>query len=123
MAGGVTAMTHTDIAAATTSLICWVDAAWDREFASDGVSRYGAYLRGHTAAFAPLWDEPPDPDWGAITADPGEFAAAAFQVATGPVMSPGYVRWHPRVLDYQVGYGDDPDPARLIVQVTLATAL
>src|SRR6266542_101171 len=58
-----------------------------------------------------------------ITEDPGEFAIAAFQVACGPIMSPGYVCWHPRVLDHQVNYGDDPDPTRLICQVTLASFL
>jgi hypothetical protein len=103
--------------------VCWVDADWDRERASDGVSRYGAYLRGHAGAFVPVWDETADGRGGTITADAGEFAAAAFQVATGPIMSPGYVRWHARVLAWQVGYGTDPDPARLILQVTLATAL
>ena len=36
-------------------------------------------------------------------------------------MSPGYVRWHPRVLHHWVDRGTDPDPDRLICQVTLAT--
>ncbi|HZD01183.1 MAG TPA: hypothetical protein VFA46_13655 [Actinomycetes bacterium] len=58
-----------------------------------------------------------------ITRDPGEFAIAAFRVATGPVMSPGYVCWHPRVLHHEVSYGDNPEPGRLVCQVTLATAL
>src|SRR6266540_3135361 len=40
-----------------------------------------------------------------------------------PIMSPGYVSWHPRVLDHQVSYGGDPDPGRLVLTVTLATAL
>jgi hypothetical protein len=38
-------------------------------------------------------------------------------------MSPGYVGWHPRVLDHQVGHGEDPEPGRLVCQVTLATWL
>jgi len=110
------------MAAPTAGRVCWVDADWDREQASDEVSRYGAYLRGHAKEFEP-WHGEDAP--GAITTDPGEFAAAAFRVATGPVMSPGYVRCHPRVLDFQVGDGDDPDPGpgRLVCQVTLATAL
>src|SRR6266536_6688337 len=100
--------------------VCWVDLAWDRTNASDGVSRYGAYLRGHAEEFQPWYgEETPD----GITREPGEFAAAAFQVATGPIMSPGYVRWHPRVLDHTVGYGEDPEPGRLVLKVTLATAL
>jgi hypothetical protein len=99
--------------------VCWVDADWDRTNASDGVSRYGAYLRGHTEAFAPL----DGPDAGGITLDPGEFAAAALRVATGPIMSPGYVCWHPRVLDHTVGHGQDPEPGRLVCVVTLAISL
>jgi hypothetical protein len=105
--------------AATRGRVCWVDADWDRARASDGVSRYGAYLRGHTEEFAPLYG----PDAGGITLDPGEFAAAAVRVATGPIMSPGYVRWHPRVLDHTVSHGQDPDPGRLVCQVTLAISL
>src|SRR6266508_943626 len=98
--------------------VCWVDEDWDCSCASDNVSRYGAYLRSHTELFDP-WREATD----GITEDPGEFAIAAFQVACGPIMSPGYVCWHPRVLDHQVNYGDDPDPTRLICQVTLASFL
>jgi len=98
--------------------VCWVDANWDRSRASDGVSRYGAYLRGHTELFDP-WEDAS----GGITQDPGEFAIAAFRVATGPIMSPGYVCWHPRVLDYKVSHGDNPEPGRLVCQVTLATSL
>jgi hypothetical protein len=99
--------------------VCWVDADWDRANASDGVSRYGAYLRSHAEAFAPFYG----PDASGITLDPGEFAAAALRVATGPIMSPGYVRWHPRVLDQTVGHGQDPEPDRLVCQVTLAISL
>ena len=36
-----------------------------------------------------------------------EFAIAAFKVATGPIMWPGFVRWHPRVCGYGVEHGDD----------------
>jgi hypothetical protein len=100
--------------------VCWVDEGWDRTNASDRVSRYGAYLRGHPELFAP-WRGQEAPD--GITRDPGEFAIAAFQVACGPIMSPGYVGWHARVLDHSVGYGQDPDPDRLVLKVTLATFL
>jgi hypothetical protein len=100
--------------------VCWVDADWDRSQASDRVSRYGAYLRSHTEEFEP-WRGEDAPD--GITRDPGEFAVAAFGVATGPIMSPGYVCWHPRVLDHQVSYGDDPTPGRLVLKVTLAISL
>jgi hypothetical protein len=106
------------MSAAAAGQVCWVDADWDRSRASDGISRYGAYLRGHTQLFDP-WHEATD----GITEHPGEFAIAALQVATGPIMSPGYVRWHPRVLDYKLDRGLDPEPGRLVCQVTLATFL
>ncbi|QKG27297.1 hypothetical protein [Actinomadura verrucosospora] len=60
------------------------DAA-DRERASDGTSRYGVYLRQNIDRFT---------DWGElVTADPGMFALAAWQVATSPVMAPAYLDW------------------------------
>src|SRR6266498_595003 len=99
--------------------VCWVDLAWDRTNASDRVSRYGAYLRGHAEEFESWHGE----DQDGITTDPGEVAAAAFRVACGPIMSPGYVRWHPRILDHQVGHGENPDPGRLVLKVCLATSL
>jgi hypothetical protein len=64
----------------------WVDRDYDREYASDGISRYGAYLRD--ATFEPWTDHDQQVEW----------AAFAWRRATGPVMSPGYVRYHPRVL-------------------------
>jgi hypothetical protein len=64
----------------------WVDGDYDREYASDGISRYGAYLRD--AAFEPWTDHDQAVEW----------AVFAWRRATGPVMSPAYVRYHPRVL-------------------------
>src|SRR5262249_62086415 len=64
----------------------WVDRDYDRSHASDGISRYGAYLRD--AAFEPWTDHDQAVEW----------AAFAWERATGPVMSPGYVRYYPRVL-------------------------
>jgi hypothetical protein len=64
----------------------WVDGDYDREHASDGISRYAAYLRD--AAFEPWTDNDRAVEW----------AVFAWRRATGPVMSPGYVRCHPRVL-------------------------
>jgi hypothetical protein len=94
-------------------LVCWIDHDHDRASASDGVSRYGAYLRDHAELFDP-WQEAP----GEVTGDPVEFAAAAFKVATGPIMAPGFVRWHGRVCDY--GAGRSEDDGRLLLSVTLA---
>ena len=68
----------------------WVDTDYDRENSSDGRSRYGAYL--HDAAFEPWTDNDRSVEW----------AAFAWRCATGPVMSPGYVRYHPRVLAAQL---------------------
>jgi hypothetical protein len=94
-------------------LVCWIDRDHDRANASDGVSRYGAYLRDHAGLFDP-WDEAPD----GITRDPVEFAIAAFKVAAGPIMSPGYVRWHGRVQDHAAGRSEHD--GRLLLSVTLA---
>jgi hypothetical protein len=94
-------------------LVCWIDRDHDRASASDGVSRYGAYLADHAGRFDP-WGEAPD----GVTLDPVEFAIAAFNVATGPIMSPGYVRWHGRVQDH--GATRSEDDGHLVVSVTLA---
>jgi hypothetical protein len=66
--------------------VFWIDHDYDRERASDGVSRYGAYLRD--ARFEPWTD---DDQHVAL-------AEFAWERATGPVMSTGYVRCHPRIL-------------------------
>jgi hypothetical protein len=71
-----------------------VDADYDREHASDGVSRYGAYLRD--ARFEPWTDED----------QAVELAVFAWERATGPVMSPGYVRYHPRILTARLARSD-----------------
>jgi hypothetical protein len=95
-------------------LVCWIDRDHDRAAASDGVSRYGAYLRDHAGLFDP-WGEAPD----GITRDPVDFVVAAFRVATGPIMSPGYLRWHGRVRDHSAGRSEYD--GRLVLSVTLAT--
>lgn len=68
----------------------WVDHDYDRDYASDGISRFGAYLRD--TAFEPWTDDDQAVEW----------AAFAWRRATGPVMSPGYVRYHPRILAAQL---------------------
>jgi hypothetical protein len=94
-------------------LMCWIDREHDRASASDGVSRYGAYLRDHAGLFNP-WGDAPD----GVTGDPVEFTIAAFRVATGPIMSPGYVRWHGSVCDYAATWSEHD--GRLVLSVTLA---
>lgn len=54
-----------------------------------GTSRYGNYLSIHADAFKEALAD----------ASVIGFAAAAWKIGTGPVMSPGYVRWHERILD------------------------
>jgi len=54
----------------------WVDRDYDCAHASDGISRYGAYLRD--ATFEPWTDHDQAVEW----------AAFAWRRATGPVMSP-----------------------------------
>jgi hypothetical protein len=65
----------------------WIDESYDLEYASDRVSRYGAYVRQHRSEFVETLDE----------RDRATFAALAWRVATGPIMAPGYVRKHERV--------------------------
>jgi hypothetical protein len=89
----------------------WVDEVYDREYASDRGARYGAYLRDRHHRFH---------DGGTPTSDPREFAALAFTIASGPIMSPGYVHRHPRI--HQVSWGRD-DEDRYAFDLDLATPL
>jgi hypothetical protein len=73
-----------------TATAFWVDRDYDRAHASDDISRFGAYLRD--AAFEPWTDHDQAVEW----------AAFAWRRGTGPVMSPGYVRYHPRALAAQL---------------------
>lgn len=67
----------------------WVDREYDKDLASDGVSRYGVYAKEAFAANREPWDWFDDPVIAKV-----DFAATAWRAATGPVMSPGYVRYH-----------------------------
>ncbi|WP_242903707.1 hypothetical protein [Actinomadura terrae] len=84
---------------AASSTPFWVDEDYDREYASDGVSRFGAYVRDRlSSAFAECWEDFGDSPGVRLA----EFASASWRTASGPVMAPGYVRSHTRVLDAQV---------------------
>lgn len=83
----------------------------DRDRASDGVSRYGVYLRQYPRLFG-------DGD-GAVTTDPGEFAAAAWQVATAPIMAPPYLGWTAERVQ-SVTFTGSEDGAALIARVQVA---
>ena len=78
------------------------DEDYDRTYASDGVSRYGAYL----AQYRRWFDDDGEP-----TIDPRAFAAAAWRVAQSPIMAPAYVRAHGRVQTTSVRWDDDHRPA------------
>jgi hypothetical protein len=65
-----------------------VDREYDQANASNGESRFATYVDRKRNEFAD-WA---DPD---TAATPEQFALAAWRVATGPIMSPGYVRIRP----------------------------
>jgi hypothetical protein len=72
-----------------------VDGDYDQDSASDGVSRYGAYVRARLDWFqnAGCWE------WDDSAP---RLAAVAWRIATGPVMAPGYVRCHPKIRKAEV---------------------
>jgi hypothetical protein len=99
--------------ATSTTLPFVIGRSYDEEMASDGESRYGAYVRDAVAADRYAWDMDHDEDRR------HEFAALAWRNATGPVMSPGYVRYHHRIRGARV-YRSGWDGA-LLASVTVAT--
>jgi len=80
--------------------LAWTDPE-DQGSASDGVSRYGAYLRQHLELFE-----------GCESAT--EFALASWLVATGPMMSPGFVSVR---ADLGIELRFDPDGEGLLLAV------
>jgi hypothetical protein len=58
------------------------DEAYDRDYASDGLSRFGAYVRQRAHLFVFDWEP----------LSPAGFASEVWAIAGSPVMSPGYVR-------------------------------
>ncbi|WP_084427658.1 hypothetical protein [Kibdelosporangium aridum] len=70
------------------------DDVYDRDQASDGVSRYGAYLARHRGKFLDFDEQP--------TTGRLEFAANAWRVASSPIMAPPYVKSNPRVQSAEV---------------------
>lgn len=78
----------------------WIDYTYDQDRAGDGVSRYGAYVR-QSSLIAECCHGDADDD---AQTQQARFAAAAWATATSPVMSPGYVRCHPRLLSAGVAF-------------------
>ena len=95
------------------SAVFGFDDAGDRDRASDGVSRYGVYLRRYPKLFASLDED------GTVTGDPVAFTAAAWQVATSPVMAPPYVVWTAERLQSVSLVSSEVDDA-LIARVLIA---
>jgi hypothetical protein len=87
------------------------DEDYDRAHASDGVSRYGAYLDSHAYLFTDDDDQP--------TTDPELFAGAAWRVAQAPTMAPGYVRAHGRIQGTSTRWDEE---CRVAVRVELAVS-
>ncbi|GAA5026150.1 hypothetical protein [Actinopolymorpha pittospori] len=84
--------------------LVWVDEAHDRAYASDGVSRYGAYLRDCL-----LIDE-------GEPLDAVSFAAMAWRIACQPVMSPGFVRFGRDVSSVRCRRNDE-NPEELVTDL------
>ncbi|MEV4611667.1 hypothetical protein AB0K43_03565 [Kitasatospora sp. NPDC049258] len=82
------------------------DDSYDRSRASDGDSRYGAYLALHPH----LLNDDGEP------LRPVSFAAVAWMVATSPIMAPGYVRVRPDLHAITAVITDD---GRLALRITV----
>jgi hypothetical protein len=78
----------------------WIDYEYDRQMASDGRSRFASYVR--RAVATPEWTECWDGTWDDEAVRAVRFACETWRVATTPVMSPGYVRRHPRIRSARV---------------------
>ena len=91
------------------------DDVYDRDRASDGFSRFGAYLALRLPAIVDA-----DPD---VLSDPVRWASFAWATAAPPVMSPGYVEWNDPIEDIQVGWDDGSLVAEIVLRVDCAVNL
>jgi hypothetical protein len=87
-----------------------IDDDYDRTRASDGISRFGAYLAMRLPAVLAA-----DPE---VLEDPQRWAAFVWATAAPPVMSPGYVDWEDPVEDVRI---DWDDYGNLIAEVVVRT--
>jgi hypothetical protein len=69
--------------------VFWIDHGYDRERAAVGVSRFADHVAGNLDAFTDTFGD----------ISPVGFACVAWELATPPALSPGYVRAHRRVLE------------------------
>lgn len=86
-----------------------IDDVHDVTRASDGFSRFGAYLARRLPA---VIDDDPD-----VLTDAVRWAAFAWATATTPVMSPGYLEWNGPIEDIQICWDD----GHLAVEAILRT--
>lgn len=86
-----------------------VDERYDSDYASDGASRYGAYLRSREHLFI---------DDGCPLSAAG-FATLAWRIAKSPVMSPGYVQLSSDVYEVDLRPGEDAGDLVAEVEVRL----
>jgi hypothetical protein len=99
-----------------TATAAWLDVAYDRDFASDGRSRFGSYLRDRASWWAD--DEPgDDPEWTRVRS-----AARCWDIANGPIMAPALVTTHPRVLAVTAA-ASEYDGRDLVLTARLVTGL
>ncbi|MEV4756878.1 hypothetical protein AB0J86_17435 [Micromonospora sp. NPDC049559] len=66
----------------------WLDHGYDRTHAVAGTGRYARRVHDGAAEFTDAY--------GDIA--PVTFACVAWRLATPPALSPGFVRWHPRII-------------------------
>lgn len=95
----------------TTTTAFTVDETYDRDYASDGRSRFGAYLRQKANMFH---------DGSQMATDNQRFALSAWRIAQSPIMAPAYVQPHPRIQGTNECWDDD---GRSALNVLLATPL
>lgn len=92
----------------------WIDYEWDRDRASDGKSRYGAYVRGAMEEFRKSWDGTYETNLA------GRFAEVAWRTATGPVMSPPFADWRAPVRSAGLQIDVEAEGCPLVATVDLA---
>lgn len=91
----------------------WIDREYDRDNADIGTSsRYGNYLRQRPGTFTDIaghgYDDPT-----------ALFVEAAWRIANNPIMVPGLVRWHRRILSASIDRSSWD--GQLVADVVLAT--
>jgi hypothetical protein len=93
----------------------WIEHTHDRTAASDGLSRYGVYVRQRIiGGFAECWDGTHEDRLAE------RFAALAWHTATTPVMAPPYADWRSPVLSARLGLDTDSGSDGLIAIVEIA---